>query len=76
MQSKPLLIIHLDSESSTPKVIYEGKEITNKTRINFNWETNQAEGNTEKLECNMDFLCGLDTGAPMLKGIGLKRKND
>ncbi|WP_342615057.1 hypothetical protein [Peribacillus frigoritolerans] len=75
MQSKHLLIIQLDSESSTPKVIYEGKEITGKTRINFNWETKQSEGNAGNLEYNIDFLCMLDTGAPIQKGIGLKKRN-
>ncbi|USK43734.1 hypothetical protein [Cytobacillus oceanisediminis] len=37
--SEPLLSITLDNEEAVPKVIYQGKEITHKQSVSFEWET-------------------------------------
>jgi DNA-directed RNA polymerase subunit RPC12/RpoP len=42
--TKPkLLTIELDDLSSIPKVIYNGEDITNRTRIDFSWITREDE---------------------------------
>lgn len=67
--NKPLLQITLQNESSVPKVIYEGKEIDNKARVLFEWETDTevmggTRYNIEHYEPNEK---------PVRKGYGLAR---
>lgn len=38
-----LLVIEMDNASSIPRVIYKGKEITNRINVNFKWETDTDE---------------------------------
>ena len=38
-QPKPLLTIELETETSVPKVIYKGEEITHKVNVAFDWDT-------------------------------------
>jgi len=41
-KDKPLLTIELQNESSVPKVIYKGVEITRKVNVFFDWYTSDA----------------------------------
>lgn len=67
---KPLLTIELDSETSVPRVFYEGKEISNKVRISFDWETRtDAIGGTRY---NIEHYV-YSHGIPIRKGYGLAR---
>lgn len=36
---RPLLTIELQDETSTPKVYYQGKEISHKKNVFFDWDT-------------------------------------
>lgn len=64
-----LLIIELDSDTSTPRVFYEGKEITDKVRVSFNWETKTDK--PRKINFNIEHYEMNDIGEPIIKGIGL-----
>lgn len=41
-ESKPLLTIELQDETSVPKVFYQGEEITDKIHISFDWDTDTS----------------------------------
>ncbi len=66
------LVIELDNEDSTlPKVFHEGKEITNKVRVHFDWKTRTDYPG--KLEVNVDHYELNDNGEPNLTGIEIER---
>lgn len=67
-----LLVIELDSETSVPKVFYEGKEIAGKIRIHFNWETKTDE-DPGCLNFNVDYYEKDSNDHSIQKGIGLNR---
>lgn len=39
----PLLTIELQDETSVPKVIYKGEEITGKVNVSFDWDTDTLD---------------------------------
>lgn len=52
--NKPLLIIELEDEHSTPKVLYKGEEIKAKVKINFDWRTKELR-DLGGLEFNLEY---------------------
>ncbi|MGN8647899.1 hypothetical protein ACTNEO_05090 [Gracilibacillus sp. HCP3S3_G5_1] len=66
-----LLVIELDDEESVPRVFHEGKEITNKVRVHFDWKT--RTDHPGKLEVNVDHYEINDNGEPNLTGIEIER---
>jgi len=43
---RPLLTIELEDETSVPKVIYKGEELTSKKKVKFEWETQREHAGT------------------------------
>jgi len=71
-KKEPLLTIELQDETAVPKVFYEGKEITGKVRVSFDWLTNGMEPLSGGTKFNIEHC---ETGHKDLvkKGIGLRR---
>ncbi|MDY7044049.1 hypothetical protein RVS70_07495 [Virgibacillus sp. M23] len=66
------LTIELDDEDSTlPRVFHEGKEITNKVRVHFDWKTRTDQPG--KLEVNVEYYKLDDQVEPRITGIGIER---
>lgn len=55
-KDEPLLVIELQDESSIPKVLYKGKEITYKIRVSFDWETKREHEGTGGVRFNVDYF--------------------
>lgn len=67
----PLLTIELQDESSVPKVIYKGEELSYKQHIHFDWKT----ANEESLQSGLELLIKrvVDSkGSPFIKTIEVK----
>jgi hypothetical protein len=67
------LVIELDSDTSVPRVFYEGQEIQRKININFNWETKKGN-NQGYLNFTADYYEKDSNDYPIQKGIKYKRK--
>lgn len=66
------LAIELDNEDSTlPRVFHEGKEITNKVRVHFDWKTRTDQPG--KLEVNVEYYKLEDQVEPRITGIGIEK---
>ncbi|MCM3396797.1 hypothetical protein M3638_02950 [Oceanobacillus profundus] len=70
--NEPLLVIKLDNEIAVPKVFYEGKEITGKIRVSFDWETKTEEPGSGGVKYNVDYVEPVN-GEVVRKGYGLAR---
>jgi len=71
-KKEPLLTIELQDESSVPKVFYEGKEITGKVRVSFDWLTKDAEPLSGGTKFNVEHH-ETGHGDIVKKGISLAR---
>lgn len=71
-ESKPLLTIELQDETAVPKVFYEGKEITGKVRVSFDWITKGCEPNSGGTKYNIEHH-ETGHGDIVKKELGLRR---
>lgn len=72
-RNRTLLTIELDDETSVPRVFYDGGEITEKVRVNFDWETKTDRPG--KLVTNIEYYEMDSEGYPQTMGIGIDRVN-
>ncbi len=70
--NQPILSIILEDEEATPKVFYDGEEITDKTRINFQWETKTAHHNGKTI-LNVEHYEFDENGIPYATGIAIHK---
>ncbi|NIK10912.1 hypothetical protein [Alkalibacillus almallahensis] len=66
-----LLVIELDNEESAPKVFHEGKEITEKVSVSFDWRTKTDRPG--KLLFNVEYYELDDKGFPNLTDVEIDR---
>jgi len=71
-KKEPLLTIELQDETAVPKVFYEGKEITGKVRVSFDWITKGCEPNSGGTKYNIEHH-ETGHGDIVKKGLGLRR---
>lgn len=71
IENKPLLTIELQDESSVPKVIYRGEELSYKQHIYFNWETANKESSQSGLELLIKRVVDSE-GSPFSKTIKVR----
>ena len=64
-----LLMIELQDANSIPKVYYDGKEITNRCRVTFDWLTKEAD-NLGGMKFHVEYVDGNGTSHTIAKRIG------
>lgn len=67
---KPLLVIELESETSVPKVFYQGEEITGRKQIEFGWKTKRGYEGTGGMKIYIEYA---DKEAPTTRIEGMER---